>query len=410
MAEMDKFQITRLGHHGDGIAEGPLFAPLTLPGEVVHAQTDGKHLSDIRIVEPSSSRVSPPCRHFKSCGGCQLQHASDEFLAEWKQDVVKAALAANGLEVEFLPIAVSPPRSRRRATFAARRTKKGAMVGFHARASDVLVEIPDCQLLHPDLMSALPVAEALALIGASRKHSISVAVTLSRSGLDISVTNGKPLNGPLRLELARLAERHDLARLAWDDEVIATRLPPEQIFGEVSVITPPGAFLQATQEGENALREDVQRIVGPSAQVVDLFAGCGTFALPLARNAMVHAVEGDAAMIAALDAAWRKASGLKAVTHEARDLFRRPLMPDELMRFDAAVIDPPRAGASAQINELAKSDVSLIAYVSCNPVSFARDARNLVDNGFELVRLRVVDQFRWSAHVELVAEFVRASA
>lgn len=404
---MDQFKITRLGHHGDGIADGPLFAPLTLPGEIVSAKPVGKKLEDIRIIEPSSDRVSPPCRHFKSCGGCQLQHVSDRFLENWKQEVVKTALASNGLETHFLPIAVSPPQSRRRATFAARRTKKGAMAGFHARASDTLVEIPDCQLLHPDLMAALPVAKALAQIGASRKHSISVATTLSASGLDICVADGKPLDGPLRVELAALAEQHALARLTWEDEVIATRLPPEQEFGDIHVVPPPGAFLQATKQGEEALRQDVQDIVGASAKVIDLFAGCGTFALPLARNAAVHAVEGDQAMMAALDSGWRMAQGLTAVTHETRDLFRRPLMPDELAKFDAAVIDPPRAGASAQIAELAKSDISKIAYVSCNPVTFAKDAKHLVDHGYQLKALRVVDQFRWSSHVELVAHFMR---
>ena len=406
-ATKDQFKITRLGHHGDGIADGPLFAPLTLPGEIVTGQPVGKKLEEIRIIEPSSDRVSPPCRHFKSCGGCQLQHASDAFLEDWKQQVVKTALASNGLETDFLPIAVSPPRSRRRATFAARRTKKGAMAGFHARGSDTLVDIPDCQLLHPDLMAGLPVAKALAQIGASRKHSVSVATTLSESGLDICVTEGKPLDGPLRVELATLAEQYALARLTWEDEVIATRLPPEQVFGDVRVVPPSGTFLQATKDGEEALRHDVQEIVGSSSKVLDLFAGCGTFALPMARHAAVHAVEGDQAMMAALDSGWRMAQGLKKVTHETRDLFRRPLMPDEVAKFDAAVIDPPRAGASAQISELAKSDIPVIAYVSCNPVTFAKDARHLVDHGYRLKALRVVDQFRWSSHVELAAHFLR---
>jgi 23S rRNA (uracil1939-C5)-methyltransferase len=328
-------------------------------------------------------------------------------MEDWKQEVVKTALASNGLEAHFLPIAVSPSRSRRRATFTARRTKKGAMAGFHARASDTIVEIPDCQLLHPDLMAGLPVAKALAQIGASRKHSISVATTLSASGLDICVTDGKPLDGPLRVELAALAEQYNLARLTWEDEVIATRLPPEQLFDDVRVVPPPGAFLQATKDGEEALRQDVQDIVGGSSRVVDLFAGCGTFALPLAHNAEVHAVEGDQAMMAALDSGWRMAQGLKKVTHETRDLFRRPLMPDELAKFGAAVIDPPRAGAGAQIAELAKSDIAAIAYVSCNLVTFAKDARHLVDHGYQLLGLRVVDQFRWSSHVELVAHFMR---
>ncbi|WP_306151227.1 class I SAM-dependent RNA methyltransferase [Roseovarius sp. MMSF_3281] len=404
---MENYQIIRLGHLGDGIAEGPLFAPLTLPGEVVQARREGDQLRDVKIVTPSEHRVSPPCRHFKSCGGCQLQHASDAYLADWKVDVVRTALTAQGIEAAFAPIHVSPPQSRRRATFAARRTKKGAMAGFHAKASDVIVEIPDCQLLHPDLLAARPVAEALAVAGASRKHSLDVAITLSGNGLDVAVRGGKPLDGPLRMELAQLAEAHDLARLAWEDEVIATRLPPEQDFDGVKVVPPPGAFLQATLDGETKLRDEVKRITQGAKRVVDLFAGTGTFALPLAQDAEVHAVEGDPAMMAALDAGWRHGAGLKAVTHEARDLFRRPLMPDELGKFQAAVIDPPRAGAEAQISELCQSDIPVIAYVSCSPASFARDARRLLDAGFEMGPVQVVDQFRWSAHVELVAAFHR---
>lgn len=406
---MEEYHIIRLGHLGDGIAEGPFFAPLTLPGEVITAQRNGDQLSDVKIVTPSSDRVAPPCRHFKSCGGCQLQHASDAFMADWKVDVVRTALAAQGIEAEFAPISTSPPMSRRRATFAARRTKKGAMAGFHAKGSDVIVEIPGCQLLVPDLLEARPVAEALSVVGASRKHSLDVAVTVSLNGLDVVARGGKPLDGPLRMELAQLAEAHDLTRLTWEDEVIATRLPPEQSFDGVTVVPPPGAFLQATQDGEATLRQEVMRITQRAKRVVDLFAGCGTFALPLAKQAEVHAVEGDPAMTKALDAGWRHAQGhgLKAVSHETRDLFRRPLMPDELNKFDAAVIDPPRAGAEAQIQELAESDIQVIAHVSCNPASFARDARTLLSAGFAMGPIEVIDQFRWSTHVELVAGFTR---
>ena len=406
---MEEYRIIRLGHLGDGIAEGPLFAPLTLPSEVITAQRNGDQLSDVKIVTPSSDRVAPPCRHFKSCGGCQLQHASDAFMADWKVDVVRTALAAQGIEAEFAPISTSPPMSRRRATFAARRTKKGAMAGFHAKGSDVIVEIPGCQLLAPDLLDARPVAEALAMVGASRKHSLDVAVTVSLNGLDVVARGGKPLDGPLRMELAQLAEAHDLTRLTWEDEVIATRLPPEQSFDGVTVAPPPGAFLQATQDGEATLRQEVMRITQGAKRVVDLFAGCGTFALPIAKNAEVHAVEGDPAMTKALDAGWRhgQGHGLRAVSHETRDLFRRPLMPDELNKFDAAVIDPPRAGAEAQVQYLAESDIKVIAHVSCNPASFARDARMLLSAGFVMGPVQVVDQFRWSTHVELVAGFTR---
>jgi len=376
-----------------------------LPGEVVSGALINQTLTDIRILTPSPDRVVAPCRHFKSCGGCQLQHASDGFLAIWKQDIVQTALQAHGIAVDFLPIHISPPQSRRRATFAVRRTKKGALAGFHARASDTIIEIPECKLLHPDLMRALPAASDLALAGASRKTGISVTVTRSLAGLDVAVADGKPLDGPLRGTLAALAERHDLARLAWDDEMVVAQRAPEQLFGTARITPPPGAFLQATAEGEAALLAETEKILAGARRIVDLFAGCGTFALPLARTAEVHAVEGDAMMTEALDRGWRKSQGLKTVTTEARDLFRRPLLPGDLARFDAAVIDPPRAGAEAQIAEIARARLPRLAYVSCNPTTFARDAKTLWAQGYVMGPLRVVDQFRWSAHVELVAGF-----
>ena len=404
---MTEVTINRLGLKGDGIADGPIYARLTLPGEVVTGDLQGSQLLNPKIKVPSPDRIAPVCAHFRSCGGCQLQHASDEFVANWKQEIVRSALETQGLTTEFLPIHISSAQSRRRAVLTARRTKKSAMVGFHARASDVIVEIPGCTLLHPDLIAAQSVIAALAQVGASRKQPLAATLTQSTGGLDISVRNGKPLDGALQISLANLANAHDLARLTWEDEVIVTRRAPVQRFGKAEVVPPPGAFLQATVEAEQAMRNDVADIVGDSRFIADLFAGSGTFALALAERCEVHAVEGDAAMMHSLDQAWRKTEGLHKVTHEARDLFRRPLEPDELADFGAVVIDPPRAGAQAQVDRLAQSGVSKIAYVSCNPVSFSKDAKRLTDAGFVLKRLRVFDQFRWSAHVELVAEFTR---
>ncbi len=397
--------IKRLGHQGDGIADGPVFAPRTLPGEVVSGVLNGTQLSEIRIESPSGQRVQPPCRHYKSCGGCQLQHGSDQFVAAWKQQMVQSALAAQGLDAEMPPVQTSPPNSRRRASLAARRGKKGSMAGFYGRASGVIVEIPDCQLLDPALLKGIPAARALAVAGASRKAALAVTLTLSAAGLDVSVAGGKPLDGPLRQSLAQVAQTQDLARLSWEGEEIAMRTPPAQVFGAARVVPPPGAFLQATPDGEAALLSAIRGIIGDAAHVGDLFAGCGTFSLPLAATAEVHAVEADADMIAALDLGWRNAQGLKPVTTEARDLFRRPLLPDELSRFDGVVLDPPRAGAAAQVDELAKAQIPRIAYVSCNPISFARDAAVLVAAGYVLARVQVIDQFRWSSHIELVAGF-----
>ncbi len=401
--------INRLGHQGDGVADGPIFASRCLPGETVSGIVAGQTLTEIRIEEPSANRVQAPCRHYKACGGCSLQHASPEFVAEWKQEFVRNALAAQGIDAEFRPIYTSPDRSRRRATFAARRTKKGALVGFHGTASDVITEIPDCNLLEPALMAALPLCRDLAILGASRKTPLAVTVTTANAGLDVSVRNGKPLDADLRIGLAQLLGKYEVARLTWEDELIAMEQPPTQVFGKAQVCPPPGSFLQATKDGEAALLNAVLEITKGSKRIMDLFAGCGTFSLPLAEQADVHAVEGEGTMIDALDVGWRKAQGLHKVTSEVRDLFRRPMMPDELAPFgaayDAVVIDPPRAGAEAQAAEIAQAKTPVIAYVSCNPVTFARDARVLVDAGYRINWVQVVDQFRWSPHAELAASF-----
>ena len=403
--------IDRLGHLGHGIARdqdsAPLYVPGTLPGEVVEGTPDGDRLLDPKIVTPSVNRVKPPCRHARACGGCQLQHASDGFVATWKQDVVQTALAAQGLTGDFLPLVTSPPRSRRRATLSARRTKSGVLIGFHARASDTIAEIPDCQLLHPGLLAAFPGLQALVMAGGSRTTELSLQVTLTRGGPDVVVTGGKPLDAALRMDLARLVETHGFSRLTWEGETVALRDRPALTMGQATVVPPAGAFLQATQEGEVALLQAVKQALGPQKRIVDLFSGTGTFTLPLAEAMEVHAVEGDAAMTKALDLAARTTPNLHRISTETRDLFRRPLEPDELLTFTGAVIDPPRAGAEAQTATLAASKIPVIAAVSCNPVTFARDARTLSAAGYRLDWVQVVDQFRWSTHVELVARLSR---
>lgn len=395
--------IESLTHHGLGRTGDGMLVPRALPGEEVELLPDGS----ARILAPVPERVAAPCRHFKTCGGCTMQHASDGFVARWKAGIVEKALSAQGIAATVEAVETSPPESRRRAKLSGRRTKKGATVGFHARASDLLVEVPACRLLAPELVALIPALEELTILAASRKGEIGLTVTQSRAGPDIWIDTDKPLDPPARMALAALAQRHRLARLVWRDEPVVTLHPPVQRFGSADVVPPPGAFLQATAEGEAALVAAVTEGLGDAARIVDLFAGCGTFALPLAARAEVHAVEGDAAMLAALDRGWRGAPGLRRVTTEARDLFRRPLLPEELRGFDAAVIDPPRAGAAAQAAALAESRLPRVAMVSCSPPTFARDAATLLAAGFSMTRLRVVDQFRWSPHVEVTALFTR---
>lgn len=405
-----RLTIDRLGHLGDAIArgpDGPVYIPGLLPGEEVEGTLQGDRLIDPRIVTPSPDRKKPPCAHARTCGGCLLQHASDPFVTMWKEGIVKGALAGQSLDAPFRPTHTSPPNSRRRATLAARKTKGGALIGFHARGSDLVIPVPNCQLLHPDLLATLPALEDLTRAGGSRTTELALTVTRSLADPDVSVTGGKELDGALRMDLARIAETRGLARLTWSGETVALRTAPMQRFGKALVAPPPGAFLQATPQGEAALLQAVTDAVGDARRIADLFAGCGTFALPLAEKAELLAVEGEAAMTAALEKGWRATPGLKKVTTKTGDLFRRPLEPDELRPFDAVVIDPPRAGAEAQFATLARSAVPVIAAVSCNPVTFARDARLLVNAGWKLDWVQVIDQFRWSAHVELAARFSR---
>jgi len=396
-------RVEHLTHQGMGRTAEGKFVPRVLPGEEIELLDDGS----ARILTPSADRVAPPCRHYKSCGGCAMQHASDEFVAKWKVETVARALSAQGIEAEISGIETSPPASRRRAKLSGRRTKKGTLVGFHGRASDVVVEVPDCRLLSPALLATLPALHDLTALAASRKGEVGLTVTGSLAGPDIQIETDKELTGELRIELAALAQKHRIARLVWQDEQVVMIEPPYQRFGKAQVVPPAGAFLQATAEGEAALLRAVKRAIGGASKVADLFSGCGTFALPLAETAEVHAVEGEKAMVAALDRGWRETQGLKRVTSEARDLLRRPLLRDELAKFDAIVIDPPRAGAEAQIAEIAASTVPLVAMVSCNPITFARDAKALIAAGFRIESLVVVDQFRWSNHIEVAARLVR---
>ena len=336
-----------------------------------------------------------------------MQHADDGFVAAWKQQIVQDALAAQGIDTTFRPMAVSPTGSRRRATSSGRRAKKGALVGFHAPASAVITPVTDCKLVTRKLRMALPMLTALTTVGAARKGELSITVTETRTGLDVAVAGGKPLDPRLSADLILAIARSGTARLTWDGSLVAQEAKPSVSLAGLAVPLPPGAFLQDTVEGETALRSAVEDCLSWASSVLDLFAGCGTFALPLTQSKRVHAVESDAAMLDALDQGWRRAGGLHMLTTEARDLFGNPILPEELTRFDAVVVDPPRAGAAAQMAQLAQSTVPVIAAVSCSPLTFAREAKALIEGGYRLEWVQVVDQVRWSPHVELAACFIK---
>jgi 23S rRNA (uracil1939-C5)-methyltransferase len=410
----ERLAIDRLAHRGDGVADtpsGPLYVPYTLPGETVEvegvpSQPDRRHLLRIEIASPE--RVEPFCPHFGVCGGCAIQHWSPARYREWKRGLVVAALDQAGLNGPVDELIDAHGDGRRRATFHARRSDRGVVeVGFAALRTHHIVGIDRCPVLAPGLDGAIPAAWAIAEALEPQKKPLDIQANATDAGIDIDVRGSGPLNPARMTALARLADAHKLARLTRHGELVAQRSPPTIMVGRAQIVLPPGSFTQATAAGEATLARLVASHVSKAKTVADLFCGVGPFALRLAERARVAAFDADAAAIAALRQAANMTSGLKPIEAEARDLFRRPLVAPELKRFAAVVFDPPRQGAEAQARELAKSAAPIVVAVSCNPATLARDIRLLVDGGYQLKAVTPVDQFRHSAHVEIVAKLER---
>jgi 23S rRNA (uracil1939-C5)-methyltransferase len=366
---------------------------------------DRRHL--VRVDVPSPERIAPICPHFGVCGGCAVQHWTLARYRDWKRDLVVTALRQAGLDAPVDDLVDAHGEGRRRAVFHARRgTKDILQVGFAAFRAHHIVAIDRCPILAPALDGALDAAWAIAEALDATKKPLDIQATATDAGLDVDVRGSGPLDPQRTAGLARLADRHRLARLTRHGELIARRAAPTVRMGRAAVALPPGAFLQATAEGEATLARLVAAHVGEAKSIADLFAGVGPFALRLAERARIIAADEDDDAIAALRQA-AKAPGLKPIAAERRDLFRRPLLAAELVRVDAAVFDPPRQGAEAQARELAASKVPVIVAVSCHAATFARDAKILVDGGYRLAAVTPVDQFRYAAHVEIVARFER---
>ena len=410
---VDRLAIVRLGHRGDGIADGPagpIYVPYTLPGETIEGEPwpghpDRRHL--VRVDAPSPERIAPICPHFGVCGGCALQHWETGRYRAWKRDLLVTTLRQSGIETAVDELIDAHGEGRRRAVFHAKRgTPDILQVGFAAFSTHHIVPIDHCPILAPGLAGALDAAWAIAeALGATAKP-LDIQATATDGGLDIDVRGSGPLTAAQSVALARLAESRRLARLTRHGELVAQRAQPTVRMGRATVALPPGAFLQATAAGEEALARLVAGHVGDAKTVADLFCGVGPFALRLAERARVMAADSDEAAVAALREA-AKTPGLKPVTAERRDLFRRPMLAQEFARVDAVVFDPPRQGAEAQARALAAGKVPVIVAVSCNPATFARDVKILLDGGYRLTAVTPVDQFRYSAHVEIVARLVR---
>ncbi len=403
--------IETMGAQGDGVA-GSLFAPLTLPGERVRLRPDGERAELIEILSPSLDRVAPPCPHFGDCGGCALQHwASAPYLA-WKVEQIRLALARMGLETEILAPFAAAPGSRRRLALHARREGRAVVLGFKARRSWRLVAIDACVVADPRLVAALPALRAIAAPFLEHpKSAPTLHVTLTLTGLDIDVTGVERRSGGLsadaRMRAARAAAEADVARVTLAGEVVYEARPALVKAGAATVALPPGAFLQAVPAAERAMAEFAVEAAAGAKGIADLYCGVGAFTFPLAAVAPVIAADASAPAVAALRAASASAPGLKTIRAEARDLDRRPLLAEELKKIDVVVFDPPRAGAAVQCGQIARSGVARVVGVSCNPATFARDAKILADAGFRLDRVLPVDQFLWSPHIELVGVFSR---
>ncbi|NJC42456.1 23S rRNA (uracil1939-C5)-methyltransferase [Brevundimonas alba] len=412
----DTLTITRVGGQGDGIAEsaaGPVFAPLTLPGETIRAEVVDARAESVEILTPSADRVPPVSPHYGDCGGCSLQHWAAAPYLEWKREQVALALAREGVETVVEPTVAVPPGTRRRLALHARRGLDGrAVLGFKARKSWRLVEVRVCPVADPRLVAAIPALTRVAEPFLEHpKSAPTLHVTSTLTGLDVDVTGVERRSGGLsrdaQMRAIEAAAAADLARLSLAGDTLVMSRQPLVAFGPATVPLPPGGFLQAVPEAEAAMVSRAVEAVRGAKKIADLFCGAGTFTFPLAAVAPVLAADSSAAGIAALKGGLGTGKGLKPITAEARDLFRRPLAPYDLRGCDAIVLDPPRAGAREQCAQLGGTKAHTVVYVSCNPVTFARDARVLIDAGFRLERVTPVDQFLWSAHVELVGVFRR---
>jgi 23S rRNA (uracil1939-C5)-methyltransferase len=415
-SERTSFEVTieALGAGGDGIAthEGKrVFVPWTMPGERVLVRRDGAQRAeplDWRLRAPT--RAAPACPHFERCGGCVTQHLPRADYVAWKMALAREAASRAGFaEAPIAPLLVSPPATRRRATVAVVRTAAGVVVGFHAPASHDIVDVMHCAVLAPPLMALIPALRAAFAGVLAPSQRCDVALTATRNGVDVLVIGAFASRA-----LAPLVALPGIARLSHattadhPGELVALHRAPEIMVDGIAVQPPPHAFLQATEAGQEAIIAAVRAGIGKAKRIADLYAGCGTLALPLARGAQVFAVDGEASSLAALDAASR-AAGLGArVKTATRDLSRRPLVESELEDFDAVVFDPPRDGAREQAMTLARSKVPRVVAVSCNPATFARDAATLAAGGYRLEQLTPIDQFLWSAHLELVGVFAAA--
>lgn len=412
--------IDHLGREGDGVAkteDGPVFVPYTLPGEVVRVFVERDRGEVVEVVEASTDRVEPACKHFGTCGGCSLQHMKEGAYLDWKRQQVQMVIKKHGIDFEVAHVIPVSKQSRRRAAFSYKAAKNGVHLGFHGKRSSEIVSPEECPVLHPDLEKHLvsknvsKKAEGgfarLASLVVRAKREERMLATLGKNGVSIEMTGREPGSSRFDVEemwgatssFWKVMMNGDLSSVDNGDDVIES--------GGFSLYAPPGAFLQASADAEASLVSNAVSFLKDCKACADLFCGIGTFTLPMAKFATVLAVESEQSAIDALKKTVSKTRKIKNIRTLRRDLFKHPISHMELKKIEGVLFDPPRAGASAQCEQIVKSGVGRVSAVSCNPVSFARDARILIDGGFKMTSLQPVDQFLWSHHIELAATFER---
>jgi len=411
---LERFSIDHVGQQGDGVAfDGGrnIYVPYTLAGEIVDTEVSPGRPADrrdlVKIITASPERIEPFCEYFGVCGGCAIQHWQTDTYRNWKRQLVVDTLKQAGIACEVGALVDAHGTGRRRATLHARQGSGELRVGFAAAGRHEIVPVGHCPILDPAMDGAIAAANAVAELLKPVAKPLDIQVSATDNGLDVDVRGSGPLGTAMLSKLSGLAKEHRLPRLTRHGELVLMQAPPSIRVGRASVTLPPASFMQPTQAGEETLAALVTERCKGAKRIADLFCGFGPFALRLAEKFRVSAFDSDAGAITALNDAVRTTQGLKPLMAEARDLFRRPLMPQELREFDGVVFDPPRQGAEAQSRQLAASRLTHVVAVSCNPATFARDARILLGGGFKLGEVMPVDQFRHTAHVELVARFSR---
>lgn len=410
----ERLTIDHVGHFGDGVVVSggaSVYVPYALGGETVDVLPSPGH-PDRRalahVVTPSPQRIDPFCPHFGTCGGCTIQHWQPAAYRSWKRQLVIDTLNHAGIECDVGELIDAHGTGRRRMTLHARQSQQGILrVGFAAAGRHEIIAIDHCPVLDPAMQGAVEVANEIAELLKPVSKPLDIQITAADNGLDVDVRGSGPLDTAMLSALSKLAEKHNLARLTRHGELVIMRKPPVVRVGKAQVTLPPGSFMQPTALGEHTLAELAFARAKGAKHIADLFCGFGPFAFRLAEKFKVTAFDSDAGAVTALQNAVKLTQGLKPIKAEARDLFRRPLMPQELRDYDAVVFDPPRQGAQAQSQQLAASRIALVVAVSCNPATFARDARILIGGGFKIDGIVPVDQFRHTPHVELVARFRR---